>query len=241
MNFVQKNLKICFFTVLFLQSLIWIYAYNLQARWINVPPPPSRNTALLSSFGDAQLYYRYTGLILQNLGDYGGRVVPFQDYNYDDLVEWFFLSHDLDANSNFVPYLAAYYFSAVQDKEKLRPLIQYLRYIGQSNAPLKWRWTAQAAFLARFDLKDQDLALEIANELANRRDVDLPIWARQMPAIILSDLGNKDAAEGMIIETLRTEGDRLHPTEVNFLRALLCERILNAEEASENPVCNPEN
>ena len=47
---------------------VWIFARDMQARWTNVPPVPSKKTASFSTLGDNQLAYRTAGLILQNLG-----------------------------------------------------------------------------------------------------------------------------------------------------------------------------
>ena len=112
--------------------------------------------------GDPSLAYRANSVVLQNLGNTGGRTVSLDQYNYDDLTQWFFLQDKLDQKSDFIPYLASYYFGSVQDPEIFRPILDYLQMVGERPYEEKWRWLAQAVFMARYTMKDLDKALELA-------------------------------------------------------------------------------
>lgn len=223
---------------LFLNVLTWSYARNVQPEWLNVPQVPSEFSVSASALGDQQLAYRLVALMLQHLGDHGGRTTALKDYDYDRLAEWFFLSEKLDNKSDHVPYLAAFYFSGSQTpKISLPPLIEYLRVIGNQTFGQKWRWLAQAVFLARYKVKDMELALDLANQLAKIDNPDMPAWARSMPALIQSEMGDKEAAIAILVELLSSSADKMHPNEVNNTLDMICNRLLDEHEAKLHPLC----
>ncbi|PCK00327.1 MAG: hypothetical protein COA45_00660 [Zetaproteobacteria bacterium] len=233
----DKQVQLCLALALLLNILFWFSGRDIQARWNNVPPAPSEKYAAAYGMGDAGFAYRLNGLMLQNLGDTGGRVTSLDDYHYDDLAKWFFLQDALDNKSDYTPYLAAYYFGSVQTPEKFRPVLDYLQKVGSQVEGEKWRWFAQGVFLARFKLNDLDKALEMANVLAKTEYEDAPAWVRQMPAFIMTQQGEKKAAYALLLEILKTSAADLHPNEVNAMKAYICSRTLSKEEAAQNPIC----
>lgn len=221
---------------------VWSLTRERQAEWINVPPVPSRASVLTMFLGDEEFAYRSLGVMLQNLGDMGGRVTPLRDYNFPRLAQWFFLMQGLDARSDYVPYLAAFYFGAANGDgigEKLGPLVHYLQQAGSSPEGEKWRWLAHAIYLARFKMNDLDYAYEMALDLSaiGYKRKDLPHWTRQMPVFILNAQGNKEEALAMMVSILASVGDKLDPSEVNFTRGYICEQILTPDQAASNPIC----
>ena len=219
-----------------LNTLLWAHARPIKARWLNVPPPPSREGVAFSGLGDKALAYRSIGLMLQNLGDTGGRVTGLKAYNYDNLVKWFYLADYLDPHSDFVPYLAAFYFGAVDDPKKLEPLVDYLHFAGNRSEGKKWVWLGHAVYLARFQLKDQDKAYKMAVEMASLPG-KLPAWTKEMPAFIMNVKGEKQAAYDIMVEILRSNAKEMDPIEVNFMRDYICNRILDKQRAKADPVC----
>ena len=217
---------------------LWIHNKDIQSRWINVPPPPSQFSAAGSGLGDVHFAYRKYGITLQNIGDTGGRVTSLNDYNYDNVAAWFRLLHRFDFRSNFIPFLAAYYYGSVsKDKHRLRPLVLYLADAGNSQEGEKWRWLAQATYLARFAVKDMDLALSLSEKLGKLNHPNMPAWARHMRANVLNARGEKEAAYGMLIGILENSADSMHPNEVNATLAYICEQILTPEQNKNNSLC----
>ena len=231
------SIKIILGLAFLLNVIGWLGVRYEQTVWMNVPPAPSPQSAVYAGIGDKQFSYRMIGIMIQNLGDAGGRVVALKDYNYDALTDWFYVEDYLDSHSNYIPYLASYYFAASQDPEKFRPVLSYLEEVGKRPEKQKWRWLAQAAYIARFHLHDYDKALQLANELANLDVKGLPVWAKRMPAFVMTAMGEKQAAYALLIETLKTEGDQMQPTEVNALKYYICQKILEKDEAKRNPLC----
>lgn len=232
----------CVFIVLLLANFVfWAHARKILPKWNNVPPAPTNETAGFSGLGDKEIAYRLTGYMLQNLGNIGGRFEALKNYDYDALGEWFFVAQSLDGRANYIPYLASFYYGAIQDEAvaKLDPVIDYLVAEGQQPYPQKWRWLAQAVYLARFRQHDLDKALKLANILANLKTDTAP-WARQMPAFVHMQMGDKQASYEIMIRMLATEQDKLDPNEVNAIKAYICEQTLTPEEAAKNPLCATE-
>jgi hypothetical protein len=175
------------------------YTYTMRNTWPGLDPAPSHSAALFYGFGDEQLSYRNIGLTLQNAGDTGGRVTNFKAYDYSVIEQWLWLADSFDSKANYVPSLAAYYFGAVKDKDKLQHLIGYLSHSGEVVTGEHWRWLGHAIYLARFELKDQKLALKLANKLAAMTGPDLPMWTKVMPAYVEKNMGQKKDARDLLL------------------------------------------
>lgn len=223
--------------MLMLNLLVWWQALPMRAKWGNVPPVPSQNAAALMTLGDKQLAYRVYGLLIQNLGDAGGDARPLYEYNYDNLVKWFWLEDYLDPRANYIPSLAAYYFSAHQDPKAISGIVDYLAQVGQRPDEQKWRWLGQAVYLARFVQHDYDIALRLAEILAALDYEHMPTWTKQMPAFVMMQKGDKEGAYQILLSILGSQINQLQAPEVNFMREYICERILTEAERAQDPVC----
>lgn len=207
--------------------LLWFVTSDLTARWVGVPPVPSPKAASLMALGDQQLAYRSGAMTLQNLGDGGGRVTPLKEYNYERLGDWFSTLDALDPAADHVPMIAAYYFGATRVPGDIRYIVDYLEKAGNSPVGQKWRWLAHAAHLARHRMDDMPRALDLAYMLARITPANgrpMPVWARQMPALLLGAQGEKEMARALIGQMLAGDDD-LHPNEMNFMRAYLIEQL----------------
>lgn len=210
----------------------------MRAQWGNVPPVPSSPaTASMFTLGDAQLAYRGFSLLIQNLGDAGGKARALHEYDYTRLSGWFWLLDKLDPKANYIPSIAGFYFSATHDKKALDPIIDYLAEVGVRPVKQKWRWLAQAVYLARFVQNDYDKALILAERLAALDYADMPTWTDQMPAFVRMQQGDKEGAYNIMINVLNSEARTLQPAEINFMREYICDRILAPEEKLTDPLC----
>ncbi|MCF8496750.1 MAG: hypothetical protein K9G62_08840 [Alphaproteobacteria bacterium] len=232
-----RKLWVLFFLALSVNIFLWTGVRDRKPLWLNVPSVPSAALATAFSLGDTQFAYRTTGLMLQNLGETGGRSLPLTDYDYKELVRWFFLEDTLDPQAQFVPLLAAFYFGAVPDPDRLRLLLPYLRTVGQRPGGERWRWLAHAAYLAHSEIKDPVESLALARTLAALNEEGLPLWTKQMPAFILASHGDRAEALSIMLEILKATAEGTHPNEVNFMRDYICNRLLNETERGQNPIC----
>lgn len=218
-------------------TLLSRYVAPILPQWANIPPAPSELGASAAFLGDRELAYRSSVLSLQGFGNSTGQDKALKEYNYDHLGQWLWLGDTLNSRSDYGPFLAAYYFGATQNPDQLYPIIEYLRQIGKDSYGEKWRWLGQAVFLAKHRLKDQKFALDLADELAATYRPGMPLWPRQMRAIIASDMGEKDLAYGMMVEVLKSSSDNMPPAEVNYMLDYICNTILDPVQKSQDALC----
>ncbi len=226
-----------FIALLLTQAGLWLSVRDSRAQWNNVPPAVSKGAMSAATLGDEQMSYRLAAMMLQNMGNTGGRTIKFEEYDYERLMKWFTRVYELDPRSNVLPLLAAYYYSATPDPQQLRRVIDFLEIAGNSAEGQKWRWLAQAVYLARFRLNNQDLALRLAQKLAAIDNPAMPGWTRRMPAFILSDLGQEQAAYALLLQVLKSGGGKMEASEVNETIYYICTRLLKPEEAANNDLC----
>lgn len=216
---------------------VWFNSSPRLPEWANVPPAPSVVGATASFLGDAELAYRSLALTLQSFGNDTGQVQALKDYNYENLGTWFDVTDHLNPHSDYVPFLAGYYFGGSQDPSKLMPVIQYLRRVGTYPEADKWRYLGQAVFLAYHKMKKPELALELADELAKTYKPGMPAWPLQMKAILASKMGEKEMAYNMMLDAIQNKKEGLDPIEINYMVDQICNHILTPEQRKTNPLC----
>jgi hypothetical protein len=208
-----------------LQLMFWSKTNHIKPDMVIVSNPPRQQTVDALSLGDKQFYFRTLAFHMQNMGDTWGRFTPLKDYDYAKLERWFFLLDSLDNKSNFVASIASYYYSQSQNPADTIHVINYLREHYKSDPVTKWWWLSQAVYIANHRLKDKELALELAYELANLPpEVKMPLWGRQMPAFIHEQLGENKAAQKIIVDILANY-ENLEEGELNFMENFITERM----------------
>lgn len=236
-SLLEKKVTFALVLALLINFIFWLNLRDMQAQWSNVPPAPKEHFAAIYGLGDEAFSYRINALMLQNLGDTGGRVTSLKDYNYEDLTAWFFLQDKLDPVSDHIPHLAAYYFGNVQEPEKYRPVLEYLKMVGMRSEGIKWNWLYFAVYFARHKMNDLDKALELANALAKSENPKVPDMIRNMSAYVLNMKGSKQEAYSMLVESLKANMDSMSSENINSTLAYICEQILDEAEAKEDPIC----
>lgn len=220
------------FIILFLllQIIFWYKTENIKPDLGIVPEVPTLSTVKAFSFGDEEFYFRYKGFMIQNTGDTFGRFSPLKDYDYNKLSQWFNLLDNLDSRSNYIPSLAAYYYSLTQNQEDVIYIINYLNNHADKDPKTKWWWYYQAMYLANNVYKDKDLAIEMAKKLKENSPENAPLWTKQMLAILLSDKGENCEAirviSGIIDEYEKPDKEKsISDNEMNFMQFFIQQRL----------------
>lgn len=209
------------------QGAFW---YQTRERLPNmdiVPEVPGEEAVTALSLGDSQVFFRLLGLQIQNAGDTYGRFSPLKDYDYNKLYHWFVLLDALDPVSDYVPTMAAYYYSQTQHTPDVQYIVDYLGQHARGREDTKWWWVIQAVYLAKHKLADQEQALELSRMLVNVKEV--PLWARQMAAYIYAEQGEMDSALS-VIEDIADNTGELSDKELNFMRYFVEERLNRLEK-----------
>jgi hypothetical protein len=100
----------------------------------------------------------------------------------------------------------------------------YLADHANKDIDTKWWWMAQAVYLANHKLDNKELALQYAYDLAKSNNPDMPIWAKQMPAFILNDIGENQEAL-IIIQSIINNIDNISDGELNFMHHFIKDRL----------------
>lgn len=220
----EKNYIGLLIVLLFLLQIgFWTETKKVMPNLGIVPEVPSNNTIKALSFGDEQFYFRLLGFKMQNAGDTFGRATPLKNYDFNKLSMWFYKLDELDSTSNLIPSLASYFYSNTQRVSDNTYIVKYLVDHAARDPEKKWWWLSQAALIANYKLKDKEKALEIAEKLA-KTPGNLPIWARQMPAFILADMGEKEQAY-IILKDVFDNYKNLPDNEINFMYYFIKDRL----------------
>jgi hypothetical protein len=203
----------------------WWFTHKITPKLEIVPQVPTSTQVRAMALGDEQAYFRILALQMQMTGDTWGRFTPLKDYNYQDLQKWFYLLDELDAQSNFTPSIAAYYYSNTQRTSDVIYITEYLeRHYDRGDHNKKWWWLSQAAQLANYRLKNRPLALRLAYKLANSGVPNLPRWIQQMPAFILEKMGEYEQAMVFMREMSEHYKD-FSQGEINFMNYFIKNRL----------------
>lgn len=207
---------------------IWQGTKSIKPNMYVVPPVPSEEILKAFALGDEQFYFRYNAYIIQFAGDTFGRTTSLKDYDYSKLYQWWSILDKLDSVSNYQPYMVSYYYGATQTPEKqIGYVIDFLEQHADKHPETKWWWYSQAAYHSRFRLKDDGRAMVIADKLYNLpKDLDIPIWTRQLKAFLFEKEGEYKQACDIIVNVLNDYNDgKLNEGEINFIYYFIRDRI----------------
>lgn len=226
-----KTFLIFFFS---LQILFWYKTENIKPKIGLIPKVPNEYLVKLLSFGDPEFYFRTQAYKIQNAGDSFGRFSPLKNYDYRELYKWFKVLDDLDSKSNYVPSLAAYYYSQTQRKSDTRYIVNYLEEHADKDPDEKWWWYYQAVNISNYILNDKDKALEIAYKLKDVK-ADIPLQARQLSAVMHKARGEDCEAIMLIQEVAEdyeksAEDRKLSDKQLNFMQHFIKRRMDSLKE-----------
>lgn len=179
--------------------------------------PPDENTMRLAALGDPVFLGRLLMLNLQSFDTAQGQSASLNDLDYDSLGEWLNRIVELDPRADYPHFSAAKIYAQLKNPEKSRQMMRWVQKHFQDDPNGRWEWMAYAAQTAKYNLKDENLALELALDLHDRADpATTPLWARQLPAFFLENKNEYEAAASMLANLL-DEGEINDEHEFVFL------------------------
>lgn len=230
-----RTAYIVLFLFFSLNVLAWVVVKEHQARWLNVPSPPSTQSLIAGSLGDSELAYRLSGYFLQNLGDHGGAIRNINEYDFNTLQDWFYRADSLNQKSNYVPALAAGYFGITREPSNIEPVAEYLADIGMRPYGDKWRWLVWAIMHEKNELQNTDKSLELSYMLEAREYENKPAWAYRLSPVILAETGRDIDAYIRARHVRRLYAQNLNHKEKEFLYNFICGRYEQFSQAE--PAC----
>ena len=191
------------------------------------PPYPAAATRALSGnepIAAAQL----AALYLQAFDNQPGVSVPFRDLDYVRVEQWLASMLALDPRGQYPLMMASQLYAQVPVAAKRRAMLDFVHRRFLEDPDRRWRWLAHAAIMAKHRLRDPELALRYAEDIA-RHARSAPGWARQMRIFILEDMSERQSAT-ILLGGLLAEGEVTDPQEIRFLTERL--EALKAAEIS---------
>lgn len=175
---------------------------------IELPSPPGEVTLTALALGDKITFSKVLTLWLQAFDNQQGQSVSFLDLDYDKVTKWLDAILALDSRTQYPLMNAVTIYSFIPDKEKIRTMIGFVRKAFAEDPANRWEWMAKASTLAKNEVDDIELSLEVAKELREATEgIDgVPNWAKQMEGFLLQDLNRFDEAMAFL-ENLIESGE----------------------------------
>ena len=187
----------------------------------DLPRAPQASVLRLASFGEPEAMARVAMLYLQAFDLAGENALPYRKLNYSRLVAWLRSIVALDPRSQYALFCAARIYADTADPARMRRMLDFIYQEFFADPNRRWPWLAQAALLAKHELKDLPLALRYAAAIDRYTTApDVPLWARQMQIFILDDM-NELQAERIMLGGLLESGKITDPGEARFLQQRL--------------------
>ena len=171
--------------------------------------------------GSEKLFSYLLVMRLQLHDNQAGKHVRYSRLDYERLVDWLDQIYQLNTQSEYPTMLASRVYSQTRDKARLRIILEYIDRTFMYNPQLHWRRLAEASVIAKHQLGDLQLALQMAEKLSSQpASVEMPRWARDMRFILLGDMNEFETAITIIVALLQSEAVN-DPDERRFLQEKL--------------------
>jgi len=170
-----------------------------QAKAEDLPQPPSSEVLRLAALGEPIAAAKLLMLYIQAFDYRAGTRIPYRKLDYDVLIGWLDRILGLDPAGQYPLWSAARLYGQVPDPARQRKMLDfvYRQYLADPNR--RWPWLAEAAVLAKHELKDLPLARKFAIALQQKTtDPNVPLWVKQMEPFILEDMGELEMARILI-------------------------------------------
>ncbi len=222
-SYVPKSIWLVLLLSLFLQC-VWHLSFTSQeVKHQKLSQAPESSTIRLVSLGDTVSAAKMVMLWLQAFDNQPGVSIPLKDLDYDRVIEWLDLILELDNKIQYPLLAAIRFYAEVQDVDKQRKMIRYVRDKFLEYPNDRWQFMAHAVYIAKHRIKDMQLALECAQIIRQyARSDNVPYWAKQMEIFVLEDMGELESAM-IIIGGLLESGELKDPHQIEFLSQRLLE------------------
>ncbi len=173
------------------------------------------------SMGSQQLFSYLLVIRLQLHDNQAGKHIRYSQLNYQRLVDWLDQIYQLNTQSEYTMLLASRVYSQTRDKARLKIILEFIDRTFMQNPQLHWRRLAEASVIAKHQLGDLQLALQMAEKLSSQpASVEMPRWARDIQFILLGDMNEFETAITIIVALLQSDAVN-DPDEARFLQEKL--------------------
>ena len=161
----------------------------------DLPAPPGVDALRLSAMGDPIVLAKLLMLWLQAHDNQPGVSIPFRNLDYGRVATWLERILALDPRGQYPLLAASRIYGSVNDEERRRFILDFVYRKFFEDPNRRWPWLAHGAIIAKHGFEDLPLALEYAQAVSEHATgPDVPNWARDMPVVILEEMGELEAA-----------------------------------------------
>ncbi len=208
---------------------------ELAASYRQLGKPFDAATYRALAMGSEQLLGHLLAIRLQLHDNQAGQHFRYSLMDYDRLIAWLDQISDTAPGTEYPLLLASRIYSQTGSEERLRMIIAFVERRFAENPQLHWRRLAEASVLARHKLGDLELALRLAERLAQQPEsVVMPHWARDFEFLLLAELNEYEAAIAIIVAMLES-GSIEDVDERRFLREKLSDFRQKLSESRQTP------
>jgi hypothetical protein len=212
--------------------LLLILGFAIQVFWHakqhspvaharDLPLAPSAFALKVASLGEPIALSKGLMLWLQAFDNQPGVSIPFREMDYSKVVGWLKVIQELDGRGQYPLLAASRLYSEVPDQARQRQMLAFVYQQFFVDPQRRWPWLAHAAIIAKHRLQDLPLALKFSKAIADKSiSNNIPSWVRQMPILILQEMGELESAR-MLIGGLLESGQITDPHELRFLNQKL--------------------
>ncbi|HEX8405181.1 MAG TPA: hypothetical protein VF670_11230 [Duganella sp.] len=204
-----------------------------RARARDLPAAPSLAALRLAALGEPVALAKATMLYVQGFDEPAGASIAWRDLDYATVATWLQRVLELDPRGQYPLLAASQVYGAVSDPARARLMLEFVYARFDEDPDRRWPWLAQAALVAKHQLRDLPLARRYARAIRLRATgPQVPAWARELEVFILEDMNELDGARALIGGLLR-DGRITDPNELQFLTRRL--QRLERPEQPEGP------
>jgi hypothetical protein len=225
------------FMVLFACQLFYHYASRAQmaANYQPLGKPLSAAAYRGIAMGSEQLLGYLLAIRLQLHDNQAGQHFRYSMIDYEILIEWLDRITELSPGTEYPMLLASRVYTSTSDQARSRAILGFIQRRFDDDPQLHWRRLAEATVIAKYKLEDLELALAMAEKLAQQpSSVEMPNWARDFQFLLLAELNELESAIALIQALLQT--DAVHdPDERRFLEGKLLDFQQKLFESRQTP------
>lgn len=227
-------LLVCSLVILLIQlSTARLSLFEGDLAYKPLAQPSTATTYRIASLGSDRLLSYLLAIKLQLHDNQSGKHIPYEQLNYQTLVDWLDQLVLLNVQSEYPALLASRVYGQTSDSKKSRLMIDFIQRSFAKNPQLHWRRMTEATILAKHKLGDLDLALSLAGQLSNQPvDIIMPHWARDMQFILLGEMNEYEAGMAIIVGLLES-GSITDADELRFLQGKLLDfqqKLLDSQQ-----------
>ncbi|MGB5330616.1 MAG: hypothetical protein WBO58_20580 [Gammaproteobacteria bacterium] len=225
------------FLVLFACQLFYHHANRAQTAldYQALDKPLSAPVYRGIAMGSEQLLGYLLAIRLQLHDNQAGQHFRYSLIDYEVLIEWLDRITETSPGTEYPMLLASRVYTTTNDQARLRAILGFIQRRFDDDPQLHWRRLAEATVISKYKLDDLELALAMAEKLAQQpASVEMPNWARDFQFLLLAELNELESAIALIEALLQT--DAVHdPDEKRFLEGKLLDFQQKLFESRQPP------